>query len=984
MKLRKKIRNSLIMSLVFCLIFSSVPAFAYSSMKTPMDSKSSIEKEIEKIQKAKRAKKNEVEYIESSRTIKNSEAKLPFIIASKVINNEEVTTNLKLDKDFTKKDSIRISITDDKKSDVFNDDVNGSSKNIRLKNIEPETEYNIEIVTKSKEKNGEMSYFYKGKYTLKIEKDKHSNIVSVEDDLKDVYFNEGFKSPELEMAVERISEIQMKMLQEKPDLDKTSKTDSSAEIDEVEKEAIDISEKLSDYGVKSVSLRSTGSFDRYENESNDSFSRADRFYDDDTVGGKIQSSGDEDYYKVKFSRDGAANFWLGFVPDDEDYELYVYDDNYDRIAKSTSGGNGDQELIEMHPVEGGRYYYVKVEGYRDDDYDSSHYYHLRAKWYEGESPNEGDEYEPNDTFDDATRLSGDTNRIYATLHNEDDDDFYRIVLSDKSKLTIDLESIPSGENYKLKLYNSDRDRIGYSNNSGNDDEQIIQTVDSGIYYIKIYPNGDSYDSDDTYRLEINIEDASEEQPDKYEPNNSIDDATRLSGNSNDIYATIHNEDDEDYYRIHLDEESNVTIDLTSIPTNQDYDLSLKDSHGDTVAYSHNSSDTNEHINKELPSGTYCIKIFACDSFDAQDTYKLSVDIEEAAVEEEIVYKMTYEGKDIYIYGLDGNDPDDMYAIVADENDSEGEKWVYSEIAGWDDTSLYASVPTDGGVAVAVAASGKLDNASLESRSVKKIVKIVEIRLDKLKDKLKSAMINYIGINFAELSSEEQKMLVGGLVSSADDNISFGLFKKVSGTVDYDENYYFMRSKAFGDACFVAAYATATLGSAAEAARALANSGVAGGFALATGGATGAVAVEELARSVAFAGVSFASNKMMNRSKNILSSSSGKLNRMSKLKPGDKTPNGHVLTKHAADNANARGFSLKNIDDVINNTSKKYYSYGEEIFTRKNNNWYEVVIKARDNKNIVSVIGGKTHSMKTIKDVERFLKNSGRSISTIPF
>jgi hypothetical protein len=89
-----------------------------------------------------------------------------------------------------------------------------------------------------------------------------------------------------------------------------------------------------------------------------------------------------------------------------------------------------------------------------------------------------------------------------------------------------------------------------------------------------------------------------------------------------------------------------------------------------------------------------------------------------------------------------------------------------------------------------------------------------------------------------------------------------------------------------------------------------------------------------------------------------------------------------LTNHAAKHANERGFSLADIDNVIKNYSKKYYSFGEKIYSKKVGNYYEVVIKSRSNSNIVSVIGGKTHSMQTPKDVVKFLKNSGRTISTV--
>ncbi len=82
----------------------------------------------------------------------------------------------------------------------------------------------------------------------------------------------------------------------------------------------DKNEKITDCKVKIISvyhsennsdntveLRST----RYESESNNSMSSADRTYDDDDMYAYIGSSSDIDWFKVRFGEDGEANFWIG-------------------------------------------------------------------------------------------------------------------------------------------------------------------------------------------------------------------------------------------------------------------------------------------------------------------------------------------------------------------------------------------------------------------------------------------------------------------------------------------------------------------------------------------------------------------------------------------------------------------------------------------------------------------------------------------------
>ncbi|MBN2285980.1 MAG: M23 family metallopeptidase [Tissierellales bacterium] len=118
----------------------------------------------------------------------------------------------------------------------------------------------------------------------------------------------------------------------------------------------------------------------YESESNDSFSSADRTYDDDNMNGCIDSGSDIDYYKIKFDVPGKVNFWLGSIPSNCDYDLKIYDSNYSLKWMSENAGNSD-ELISLKLVEADVYYYMKVYSY--SGYDDVDQYLLRAKLYYG-------------------------------------------------------------------------------------------------------------------------------------------------------------------------------------------------------------------------------------------------------------------------------------------------------------------------------------------------------------------------------------------------------------------------------------------------------------------------------------------------------------------------------------------------------------------------------------------------------------------------
>jgi hypothetical protein len=92
-------------------------------------------------------------------------------------------------------------------------------------------------------------------------------------------------------------------------------------------------------------VTSTKSSSLWETENNGTFSTADTIQDDDNVYGYISVAYDKDYYKITFESEGFANFYLGSIPSGQDYDLYVYDENYNEITKSMNGSNADELII---------------------------------------------------------------------------------------------------------------------------------------------------------------------------------------------------------------------------------------------------------------------------------------------------------------------------------------------------------------------------------------------------------------------------------------------------------------------------------------------------------------------------------------------------------------------------------------------------------------------------------------------------------------
>ncbi len=98
-----------------------------------------------------------------------------------------------------------------------------------------------------------------------------------------------------------------------------------------------------------------------ESESNNTFATADITYNDYNNYGKISSSSDVDYWKITFTANGMANFYLdsGIGCD---FDLYLYDSSQTLRAHSTTRGQGSKEIIRARVYQG-KTYYVKIARY---------------------------------------------------------------------------------------------------------------------------------------------------------------------------------------------------------------------------------------------------------------------------------------------------------------------------------------------------------------------------------------------------------------------------------------------------------------------------------------------------------------------------------------------------------------------------------------------------------------------------------------------
>lgn len=319
-----------------------------------------------------------------------------------------------------------------------------------------------------------------------------------------------------------------------------------------------------------------------EQENNNAMSNATEIKNDDDMYGTISYSGDIDWYKVKFTSSGVANFWLGQVPSGCNYQLELYNASGRNLAGSYNG-NGEQELIPFYEVNANTLYYIKV--YSASGYSSSQY-KLRTKWYPFP-----DDYESNDSFSEATRLSNGISR-YANINHPEDVDFYKFTLSKRSYVEVNLSNIPSGCWYDMDIYNvaNENGLIARANKSGRS-KQWQRILPSGTYYVKIYSHQKNTYAEGNYKISLDVGNISTMQ---------VPGDKSVSVGSSKVAA----------YTFSISSQCGAKIVLADVSTS-DFDLYLYKTSGSTlteVAAGATGLNTGETISATLSSGDYVLAV----------------------------------------------------------------------------------------------------------------------------------------------------------------------------------------------------------------------------------------------------------------------------------------------------------------------------------------------------------------------------------------
>jgi len=317
---------------------------------------------------------------------------------------------------------------------------------------------------------------------------------------------------------------------------------------------------------------------------------------------------------------------------------------------------------------------------KDDDGSSQ-------KEKEKEKEEQLDQYEPNNSINEASPVAFAT-KIIATLHNEEDVDFYKFSTTPSGKLDVlkfELSNGSSDANFTITIYSSNKEQIVQVPYAGSGIDLSYQMVTrEAEFYVKVSgKDASSYPAN--YNLTVSFANVA----DKYEPNDNIATAALFPLNKEETLNLLTG--DIDFFKIQdLSKENvwdvyeiklvNKTTDMS--PAITFYDVSKTEIEGSEVIVGAGKDITKEIFMKSGANNAQYLKVYTISPLVTMPAnYTLEVvkkDLNEASEPNDtystaqiITEEGTYQG--IIIKKVSGSDPADYdvdfirVTVPADKN-----------------------------------------------------------------------------------------------------------------------------------------------------------------------------------------------------------------------------------------------------------------------------------------------------------------------------
>lgn len=302
------------------------------------------------------------------------------------------------------------------------------------------------------------------------------------------------------------------------------------------------------------------SADTAESESNDSFGKADPIALNGLVSGTIQPRRDVDWYQLQVAEQGELVIASQQVPENLDLVLRVWNGNKETItnwfAPLVKGGELNASIDLKSPGK----YYLEVHDGRDDSH-ASEAYQLQLTF----TPSR-DYAEPNDSFGKAAEIDL-ASPLLATILPRQDADWFRFEVAEQGELKIVADQVADNLAVVFRLWNANKETM--TNwfaplSKGGPTEAVIDLPEAGRYYLEVHDDRDDQRSVRPFRLTFEFTPSG----DRGEPNNNFAQAVPLTLGET-VEATILPKRDADWYRVDVDRQGQLTVDITNSPEELD-------------------------------------------------------------------------------------------------------------------------------------------------------------------------------------------------------------------------------------------------------------------------------------------------------------------------------------------------------------------------------------------------------------------------------
>lgn len=312
-----------------------------------------------------------------------------------------------------------------------------------------------------------------------------------------------------------------------------------------------------------------------EQEGNNRYGEAESVAPSGRIIGGITPRGDVDWYRLSVRRQGELQLHASNIAPNIDLVFRLWNSDKQAISPwitPLSKGGETDGVVDLKTA--GNYFFEVHDSH--DDESSQQPYHLDLRF----TPSH-DAKEPNDSYGTAATVT--PGQVWkATILPKGDVDWYRFRVKRHGELKVDVSGVPQDLDILLRLWNSDKQAI--SNwfaplKAGGETHAAVDLPGPGLYLLEMADSHNDGRSVDPFNIALKFTPSA----DRFEDNNSFGKATLLAVGET-IEATVLPKGDSDWYRVEMDEQGALDIEVTGVPENIDISFRLWNSDKQAITH----------------------------------------------------------------------------------------------------------------------------------------------------------------------------------------------------------------------------------------------------------------------------------------------------------------------------------------------------------------------------------------------------------------